>query len=262
MAASATAVMCLSSPAMAETNHGGQIWGSIRVIAPLTEDIFLSGDLQPRFSTDNAVTAPITIIPPVISWRKNESLILSAGYLYAFIDGARLPQDLHENRFLQQASYRLGAIGRVGIRAQTRFEQRQRSTGKDWNLRVAQQILLATPLTKKESGGPVGVISAELYWNLTDADGGARKGYDDLWTFVGVQLPVSSNTAFELGYLNQRQRQVNGLVNMNHAAVIGWSFQLARKIVPPKVVPTTAPGRQAMAEHEPSDNVSLPCERA
>ena len=97
---SATAVMGAAAPAAAQTNHGGQIWGSIRVIAPLTEDIFLSGDLQPRWSTPNAVTAPITIIPPVVSWRKNESLILSAGYLYAFIDGARLPRDLHENRFI------------------------------------------------------------------------------------------------------------------------------------------------------------------
>lgn len=244
-------LMCLSAPATADTNHGGQIWGSIQVTAPLTDDVFLTGEVQPRFSTRNAATAPITIIPPIISWRKSESLILSAGYLYAFIDGARLPRDLHENRFIQQASYRVGAIGRIGIRAQTRFEQRQRSTGKDWNLRVAQQILLATPLTKKESGGPVGVVSAELYWNLTEADWGARKGYDDLWTFVGVQLPVSSSTAFELGYLNQRQRQVNGRVNMNHAAVIGVSFQLARKIVPPKVVPTTGPGLQAVADREP-----------
>lgn len=144
--------MCLSVPATADTNHGGQIWGSIQVTAPISDDVFVTGEVQPRFSTRNAATAPITIIPPIISWRKSESLILSAGYLYAFIDGARLPRDLHENRFIQQASYRLGAIGRVGIRAQTRFEQRQRSTGKDWNLRVAQQILLATPLTKKESG--------------------------------------------------------------------------------------------------------------
>lgn len=243
--------MCLSTPTMAQTNHGAQIWGSIRVIAPLTEDIFLSGDLQPRWSTANAVTAPITIIPPIVSWRKNESLILSAGYLYAFIDGARLPQDLHEHRFIQQASYRLGVVGKIGIRAQTRLEQRQRSIGKDWNLRVAQQILLATPLTKKESGGPVGIISTELYWNLTEADWGASKGYDDLWSFVGVQLPVSPSTAFELGYLNQRLRQVNGVVNMNHAAVVGVSFQLARKITPPAVVPTTGVGLQAVSKREP-----------
>lgn len=244
-------LMCVTAPASADTNHGGQIWGSIQVTAPITDDIFLTGEVQPRFSTRNAATAPITIVPPILSWRKNESLILSAGYLYAFIDGARLPHDLHENRFLQQASYRLGAIGRVGIRAQTRFEQRQRSTGKDWNLRVAQQILLATPLTGKESGGPVGVISAELYWNLNDTDWGARKGYDDLWTFAGVRVPVSTSTAFELGYLNQRQRRVSGRVNMNHAAVIGVSFQLARRIVAPKVVPTTGPGLQPAPAREP-----------
>ena len=145
----------------------------------------------------------------------------------------------------------MGVIGKVGIRAQTRLEQRQRSIGKDWNLRVAQQILLATPLTKKESGGPVGIISTELYWNLTEAEWGAAKGYDDLWSFVGVQLPVSTSTAFELGYLNQRLRQVNGVVNMNHAAVIGVSFQLARKIVPPAVVPTVGVGVQAVTEREP-----------
>lgn len=244
----AVATACIAVPAGAQTNHGGQIWGSIQVTAPVSDDVFLTSEIQPRWSTKNAATAPITFIPPIVSWRKSESLIISGGYLYAFIDGARLPHDLHEHRFLQQVSYRIGAIGRVGVRAQTRLEQRQRSTGKDWNLRVAQQLLLATPLTRKESGGPVGVISGELYWNLTNADWGAQKGYDDFWTFVGVQMPVLPSTALELGYLNQRQRAVNGRANMNHAAVIGVSFQLAPSISPPKVVPTTGPGLQPLPD--------------
>lgn len=251
-AAGVAALLSMTAPAAAETNHGGQIWGSIQMVAPIADDWFISADIQPRWSTKNAATAPITIIPPIVSWQKSDSLILSAGYLYAFIDGARLPTDLHENRFIQQASYRVGAIGRVGIRAQTRLEQRQRSAGKDWNLRVAQQLLVATPLTNKESGGPVGVVSMELYWNLTDADWGARKGYDDLWTFVGVRLPLSREAAAELGYLNQRQRAVNGQANMNHAAVIGFTFLLAPRIKPPKVVPTIGPGAASPTPaHEP-----------
>ncbi|WP_085808698.1 DUF2490 domain-containing protein [Sphingomonas sp. TZW2008] len=253
LAVCAIAAAALSStPAVAQTNHGKQIWGSVQVVAPIADDWFVSGEIQPRFSSDNAATAPITIIPPVISWRKSESLILSAGYLYAFIDGARLPNDLNENRFFQQASYRVGAIGRVGIRAQTRFEQRLRSTGTQWNARVAQQLLVATPLTRKESGGPVGVMSVELYLNLNETDWGARRGYDDLWTFAGVQLPITSSAALELGYLNQRQRAVNGRRNMNHAAVVGVSFQLARRIRPPAVVPTVGPGLQPKTRnHEP-----------
>ena len=241
VAAGAAGIAFLAIPAAAETNHGGQIWGSVQVIAPISNDWFLTSEIQPRFTTRNAATAPITFIPPVVSWRKNESLILSGGYLYALIDGARLPKDLHENRFFQQASYRVGAVSRVGVRAQTRLEQRNRSTGKDWNLRVAQQVLVATPLTRKESGGPVGVLSMELYWNLTDADWGARKGYDDLWTYAGVQLPIAEAAALELGYLNQRQRAVNGVANMNHAAVVGVSFRLSPKIRPPVVVRTLGP---------------------
>jgi hypothetical protein len=241
VAAGAAGIACLAIPAAAETNHGGQIWGSVQVIAPISDDWFLTSEIQPRFTTRNAATAPITFIPPVISCRKNESLILSGGYLYALIDGARLPKDLHENRFFQQASYRLGAVSRIGLRAQTRLEQRNRSTGKDWNLRVAQQVLVATPLTRKESGGPVGVFSMELYWNLTDADWGARKGYDDLWTYAGVQLPIAEAAALELGYLNQRQRAVNGRANMNHAAVVGVSFRLSPKIRPPVAVRTLGP---------------------
>ena len=250
--AGVVAFACIATPAVAQTNHGGQIWGSIQVTAPIADDLFVSAEIQPRFSTANATTAPITVIPPVLSWRKSESLILSGGYLYAFIDGARLPRDLHESRFFQQASYRLGAIGRFGIRAQTRLEQRRRSTGDQWNVRVAQQLLVAKPLTKKESGGPVGVVSMELYWNLTEADWGARKGYDDLWTFVGVQVPVASSAALELGYLNQRQRAIGGRANMNHGAVIGVSFQLSSPIRPPKVVPTVGPGLQPVgSDHDP-----------
>ena len=166
--------MLSSAPAAAQTNHGGQLWGSLQVTAPLGDNWFASVDLQPRFTTANAATAPITIIPPVVSWRANESLVVSGGYLYAYIDGARLPRGLHEDRFFQQVGYRIGALGRFGLRGQTRVEQRRRSTGEDWNVRVAQSLILARPLTRKESGGPVGVVSVELYWNLTDADWGAQ----------------------------------------------------------------------------------------
>jgi hypothetical protein len=236
--AASVATLFVVPAASAQTNHGAQIWGSIQSSVAVGDDWFLSFDLQPRVSSANAATAPITIIPPVISHRLNETTIVSAGYLYAFIDGQRLPHDLHENRTFQQLSYRVASIGNLGVRAQTRLEQRIRSTGKDWNVRVAQQLLFALPLSKKEAGGLVGIASTELYWNLNSTDWGARRGYDDLWTFLGVQVPVDDSTALELGYLNQRQRAVNGRANMNHAAVIGVSFQLARRVRPPRVVPT------------------------
>jgi hypothetical protein len=243
------AALLLLAPAAAhaetEINHGGQLWGSIQVTAPLGDNWFVTTDIQPRFSTANAATAPITIIPPVVSYRVNDSLTATGGYLYAYIDGARI-SGLHENRFFQQLGYRLGTVGNVGIRAQTRLEERQRSTGRQYNLRVAQQLLLAVPLTA-ESGGVVGVVSSELYWNLTKSDWGARKGYDDWWNFVGVQVPLREDTAIELGYLNQRQRAVNGRANMNHAAVVGISFQLARRVRPPRVVPTVGVGASAAA---------------
>lgn len=221
-------------------NHGGQLWGSFQVTAPIGDKWSASVDVQPRWSTDNAATAPITIIPPVISYRASENLIISGGYLYAYIDGARI-SGLHENRFFQSFGYKLATVGPVGIRAQTRFEQRKRSIGDDWNARVAQTILFALPLTNKGGSGPVGIASAELYWNLNKADWGARKGYDDLWSFIGVQVPIASDAAVEFGYLNQRQRAVNGRANMNHAAVVGVSLQLSPRIRPPRVVPTLGP---------------------
>lgn len=223
-----------------DINHGGQLWGSFQVTAPLGDNWSASVDVQPRWSTDNAATAPITIIPPVISYRASENLIVSGGYLYAYIDGARI-SGFHESRFFQSFSYRLATLGKLGIRGQTRFEQRQRSLGKDWNARVAQTILFALPLTKNNSAGPVGIASAELYWNLNETDWGARRGYDDLWRFVGVQVPIATDAAVEFGYLNQRQRAVNGRANMNHAAVIGFSLQLSPRVRPPKVVPTLGP---------------------
>ena len=106
---------------------------------------------------------------------------------------------------------------------------------------------MALPLTA-ESGGVVGVVSSELYWNVTAADWGARKGYDDWWNFVGFQVPVREDTALEFGYLNQRQRAVNGRANMNHAAVVGISFQLARRVRPPRLAPTVGvPGADPVA---------------
>lgn len=240
------------APAEARTNVGRQVWTAVEVTAPIADDVFLTAQIQPRFTSDNAATAPITFIPPVVSWRKSDSLVLSTGYLYAYIDGKQLARGFAEHRFFQQASYRITTIGRVGIRAQTRIEERQRTLGDDWNLRVAQTLLVATPLTKKESGGPVGVISTELYWNMTEADWGARKGYDDLWSFIGVQMPLSESSAVEFGYLNQRQRAVNGVANMNHAAVLNFSFQLLGKIRPPEIVPTVGLGIQPIGRRNPT----------
>lgn len=242
-ALAATAALLCPAAAGADTdiNHAGQIWGSVQFTAPLADNWFASIDIQPRWSTKNGATAPITFIPPVISHRLNDRVTVSGGYLYAYIDGSRI-SGFHEDRIFQSAAIQLGAIGNLGIRSQTRLEQRKRSIGKDWNWRVAQTILFALPLTKSESGGPVGIASTELYLNLNDADWGARKGYDDLWSFVGVQMPLRADTAIEFGYLNQRQRAVNGRANMNHAAVIGVSFQLSPRVRPPKVVPTIGPG--------------------
>ncbi|KQT35117.1 hypothetical protein ASG29_03055 [Sphingomonas sp. Leaf412] len=234
--------MVAATPASGQTNHGRQVWGSIQLVAPLNDDWFVSVDILPRISSANAVTAPITIIPPVISYRANESLVVSAGYLYAWIDGERLPRGFNEDRFFQQFAYRLGALGKLGIRGQTRIEQRRRSLGQDWNLRVAQSLILARPLTSRDNG-PVGVVSTELYWNLNRTDWGARRGYDDLWTFAGVRVPAGEAAVFELGYLNQRlARTPAGMRNMNHALVLGVSIGLRPKVRAPRVAPTIGPG--------------------
>ncbi|MGJ3628414.1 globin domain-containing protein [Sphingomonas sp. MMS24-JH45] len=78
-------------------------------------------DLQPRVSSANAATAPVSFIGPVVSYRQNELPTDAGGYLYAYIDGERLPRGIHEDRFFQQVGYRIGALGRIGIRGQTRL---------------------------------------------------------------------------------------------------------------------------------------------
>lgn len=257
LAAAALLALPAAPAAADEINHGRQLWGSIQASAPLGDDWSATLDIQPRLSSDNAATAPMTIIPPVISYRVSDDVIVSGGYLYAWIDGEQLPRGFTEHRFFQSASYRLGTIGKLGVRAQTRVEQRQRTIGKDWNLRLAQQLLFALPLSEKP-GGVTAVASTELYWNLSEADWGARKGYDDLWSFVGFQVPLSEDAAMEVGYLNQRQRAVLGRANMNHAAVIGFSFQLPRRVRPPKVVPTIGPAARQRPPLRPSLPGSFP----
>jgi hypothetical protein len=256
--AATAALSFLATPAFADDiNVGKQLWGSIQATAPLGDDWSASVDFQPRFTSDNAATAPVTIIPPVISYRVDDNLIVSGGYLYAYIDGDQVPSGFAENRFFQAASYRLGTIGKVGFRASTRVEQRQRTIGKDWNVRVAQQLLAALPLSEKP-GGVTMVASVELYLNLNETDWGARKGYDDLWSFVGFQVPLREDVAMEVGYLNQRQRAVLGNANMNHAAVVGISFQLPRRVRPPKVVPTVGPAARQRPPLRPNLPGSFP----
>ncbi|MGJ3628413.1 hypothetical protein AB5I41_18380 [Sphingomonas sp. MMS24-JH45] len=94
--------------------------------------------------------------------------------------------------------------------------------------RVAQTLLIARPLTNKESGGPVGgAPSTELDLEPQPDGLGCRGGTTTCGPSPACSCRWWSKAAFfELGYLNQRQARLpTGTRNMNHAAVVGVSIR-------------------------------------
>lgn len=78
--------------------------------------------------------------------------------------------------------------------------------------RLVQQLRPTVPL-----GRVWAILSGEPFYGFDDTEWGQRRGFDQVRTFAGIDLPLNANASVEPGYLNQILSR-RGEDRMNHIA--------------------------------------------
>ena len=202
-------------PLHAETITDAHVWVNLTAMGSLKGKLIYFAEVQPRFY-GNAERLGQLLIRPAIGWQVSPTLALYQGYAHVAqpVQGGR---DVNEERSFQQATWTIGKVGRGTLSSRTRFEQRWRSDGDDVGFRVREMIRYAHPL-RADAKGPKALVYAEGFAALNDTDWGARKGFDQLRSFAGLEIPVKGRTTVEAGYLNQHVNMTRGRIGNNHVA--------------------------------------------
>jgi hypothetical protein len=217
LAPAALALALPVAPACAQTTQDEQAWINVTVTGALKDDLLYFVEAQPRF-TDGVSEMSQAILRGAIGWRLSDRVSVYQGYAYIAQPVPGPGADRDEQRSFQQLSWTL-LPGATEISARTRFEQRWVSGFDDMGLRVRQTARVETPIAPGSK--PLkGVLSLEGMFALNDTDWGARSGFDQLRSFVGVEVPLKGKSTVEAGYLNQLVNRSGGATAVNHVASV------------------------------------------
>ncbi len=213
----AAAALLIAAPATAATEQDERLWVNATVIGSISGRLMAFAEVQPR-SADGLSRLDQVILRPAIGWRVGKTLTLWQGYAHVMlpIEGGR---DLNEERSFQQVSWTpfTGTAGELQTR--TRLEQRWRSDGRETGWRARQMVRYERALDGRQ-GGLAAMASVEAFVALNDTDWGAHRGFDQLRSFVGVEVPLGGRSTAEIGYLNQLVDRTQRRTQINHIASI------------------------------------------
>lgn len=209
-----------SFSARAETIQDTQAWVNLTAIGSVSGDIAYFAELQPRFG-DGVSRRNQLLLRGAIGWKLSPSVTLYQGYAHVETPVKKEPS-FNEERSFQQLSWNIGKPLGGALSSRTRLEQRWRSDGGDTGWRLREMLRYEHALSEDRQG-PAALLWSELFVALNDTDWGARSGFDQLRTFVGVELPIGGASTAEIGYINQTIDQTLGRTRINHAAsVTAW----------------------------------------
>jgi Protein of unknown function (DUF2490) len=220
LAAAAVSALAMGAPAYAQ-QHDFQQWTQMTVQGAVKDNLLVYFELQPRL-WDNAGRLGQLLVRPAVGYRITADTNVLLGYAYVRTDplGGRATD---ENRLWQQMIYPLLKTARLTVNGRSRLEQRTVVNANDLGWRIRQQVRAQGPLV---AGGKVlGVVWNETFFNFNATDWGAREGFDQVRTFVGVQFPLSDRLNLEPGYLNQLIFR-RGEDRMNHTLGIYLNYRL------------------------------------
>ncbi|MBH1992122.1 MAG: DUF2490 domain-containing protein [Sphingomonadaceae bacterium] len=186
-------------PVHAATNDE-QFWVQAIGQGAIAGDLVYFAEVQSRFGTGMEGLDQM-LIRPAIGVKLSHRLTVYQGYAYV-----RTPRsgggETHEHRSFQQINWSLARVAGGPLSSRTRIEQRWLSNGDDMGWRLRQMLRLAVPLGDK-AGGVSALGYVEGFAALNDTDWGARKGFDRLRSFAGLELAMAGKSTVEVGYLNQ-----------------------------------------------------------
>lgn len=212
----------VADPAAARTVRDDQIWFDLSASGPLSGRLMGMVQAQPRFR-DKARETQQLLGRAGLGWAVSDGLTVWVAYTHTELSIDHAP-DVNEERIYEQANFVLRGERREALSGRTRLEQRRRSNGSGTAWRLRQQLRYAYRLAARPAA-PSLVLSVEPMAELNDTGWGARGGFDQLRSFVGLGLPVSRRMTVETGYLNQLVNLRHGDTAINHAAVLSIAYR-------------------------------------
>lgn len=199
LVAAGLASAALAAPAHAEDD--AQAWGAVLANGAVKGDLFLWLEGQARF-TDDVGGGTQFIVRPAIGKRLAPTAHAVAGYAYVRTD-PETGRTTNEHRLWQQVQFAplKTATGAPRLISRTRLEQRMFENRTDTGWRLRQLLRFQTPINDK--GTVQAIVFTEGFFNFNSTSWGARDGFDQVRTFVGVGFPVADGVRLEPGYLNQ-----------------------------------------------------------
>jgi hypothetical protein len=202
----------LATPAAAQTAEDEQAWLNLTIAGRAAGKALYMVDIQPRFG-DGVSRLDTLIVRPAIGWQLSPRVSVYQGYAYVLnpVDTGR---DRREQRSFQQLFW-LVRPGATEVLTRVRLEQRFSSAGGETGWRARGWLRAETPLGR----GPVKALGwVEGFAHLNTTAWSARKGFDQVRVFAGVEVPVQGRTTVEAGYLNQAINDPGGRSRVRHAA--------------------------------------------
>ncbi|MDF2639223.1 MAG: hypothetical protein K0R64_2207 [Novosphingobium lindaniclasticum] len=215
-------VLVAASPAAAETREDEQVWVNLTAMGAIAGDVVYFAEIQPRMG-DGVSRLDQLLLRGAVGLKLSPSVTVYQGYAHVVVptEGGK---DVNEERSFQQLNWAMGKPWGGELTSRTRLEQRWRSDGGDTGWRLREMLRYEKPL-KPGTNTVNALVYAEGFLALNDTDWGARGGFDQLRSFVGVELGVKDATTVELGYLNQVIDQTRGRTRVNHVASVSLFFR-------------------------------------
>ncbi|NJR78372.1 DUF2490 domain-containing protein [Sphingomonas corticis] len=200
------AALALATPAAAQVDHDLSTWVNLTATGPIAGKLIYFAEVQPRVGRD-AEDVEQLLLRPAIGVQATPNLQLYLGYAHVEEPAA----GENEERLFQQATLFVRDLPGE-LQSRTRLEQRWRTDGRDMQWRLRQMLRYEYPVARKLAP----MASVEAFVALNEPDWRPRSGFDQLRTFVGVELGLKGTSTIEAGYLNQIVDRAGPASRMNH----------------------------------------------
>lgn len=215
------ALLFAAVPAQAQTAEDEQLWVNLTVMKTEANGIAWFAEVQSRVG--NGLTdVQQLLLRPAVGYKLSDALTVYLGYAHVVLP--RADGDRNEERGFAQATWTIGKVGRGTLSSRSRLEARTLSNERDVGWRGREMLRFVHPITSPEKVRAL--VSAEVFVALNTTDWGARRGFDQLRSFAGVEVPIGGKNTLELGYLNQWIDDPGRASRVNHVAAISAFFRL------------------------------------
>lgn len=171
-------------------------------------------EVQPRVGNDVSSLQQV-LFRGAIGAPLSSRATLYGGYSHILNSRENAPGS-NEERLFAQFSWTVGQIVKGTLSSRTRLEHRRVSNGRETGWRLREMVRYVHPVAKGRA--PRALIWAEPFVAFNDTDWGARKGFDQLRSFAGVEISLPGKSTLEAGYMNQRTNLTGGRIRSNHIA--------------------------------------------